>query len=869
MSLPDGMFFSSRTAAVVPPPPPPQGPAPGRREAGVPHPSSYSHGAEHEYVFLSGQHATAPPVSTSRPAARPFLAGAALGQLSQSAAAAASRGGSRAVGNGAEGLNNGLATSSMGAASGVRMHGGGRGAADAAAVAAAARSRRRAVRRAPRMTAPPAARPNWTPPASPGVPPVCTTPRPRAMDLAAWTPAPPAPRAADVAAWTPAPPVRGSLSEAIDGGAMEDGYNADVDHRAAGGNRAPFQPPQSSLQRPMAGPVSTLPVGFRRGRAAAVSRSPSPPPSRARHNPPHGRPQPGSSAAAAPLGATAVIASEVSEMGRIHKEAMASVRREVTVTRKELAVTNSNIRALTQKTDQVAEVADQLSVAMILQRRVVVQVGADVAASVARALAVRAPTSGIASAALAPDSATAAGASAALPDPRTQDEMETQDAKWVLQLKTDLGEWVRGLFLNSTCTADVWLSTKDVNIFLRDWTMNRFRVSAKEAVRMLESSWRLPRRPRRRAAPSAESTPPTDAPSMPGTIAYQYLHRVISHFYQKVGAKIVSAFASHVNEDLGKGTLRRLRGTTSKFEIFFSREDAKWLLDDDRFLIDHSCCEGLVRAVAAVFSHFRVLHRFSESGPTEGGPRAVACRLAYFAVAATKIRAHLKMRTSAKAGEPAADGTEAAADKDGEEDADDAEVDTSPVGGAGCLNSGHRPEWIIELQTVSRILAPQGASVRNGLHVTDGDNPLRADATRPQPSPAASSTAGREAARVSAPAIEERSCAALSSLGSDGINVDAASRAQRGAGLAPERNSAQRDADGRAREGNWAARAADGGVPEGMWAARAADDSSDDMVTCSDQDEEEAPTRRKRTPMEMREAAARRGAARVLMGNAD
>jgi len=44
-------------------------------------------------------------------------------------------------------------------------------------------------------------------------------------------------------------------------------------------------------------------------------------------------------------------------------------------------------------------------------------------------------------------------------------------------------------------------------------------------------------------------------------MAYWYLHRAVSHFYQRVGNKAVSAFSAFVNDQADIGTLRRARGT--------------------------------------------------------------------------------------------------------------------------------------------------------------------------------------------------------------------------------------------------------------------------------------------------------------------
>jgi len=628
-------------------------------------------------------------------------------------------------------------------------------------------------------------------------------------------------------------------------------------HAPLSSAHAPLSPQFSWAGLPMAASPDPLPVGSRRRRPAADSRSPSPTATRTRRAPPLSRSVPTAPPGARQSGSSAGVGAPLLELNRVYKEAVTGVRREVTATRKELAVTNSNMRALTQKTDEVAKVADQLSVGLIVQRRMLVKVAADVASTltaVTAMMASRTPRNVDEPAAGAAAAAGADGTAPSLPDPRTQEEMETKDANWILGLKGDLAKWLRDKFLNSTCTADVWVTTKDVNVFLRDWTMRRVGVSAKDAVRMLESPWRLPKRPRRQSAPRSDGVTPSDAPPKRFTIAYQYLHRVVSHFYQKVGAKVLSAFASHVNEGLSKGTLRRLRKTTSKFEIYFTRDDANWLLEGDRFLNNSVCRDGLVRGVAAVFSSFNVLHKFSESGPTDGGPRVLCCRLAYFAVAATKVRAHLKMRASRKNhdGIQQQFGTEEN-DNDGSNDDDDVDESAGPPADkVSCLNGGHRPEWVVELQTVGLVLAGQGTRADKGFRVTDGNDPRRMDPTRPPPPTPAVRAQSPAADGALAPARGVSAGVPRPSSGSDIEGALAAWRDQRETRGAPAPHQRERD-----------------GVPDGSSVGRGGGSSSDGLVTCSDQDEEEPPRRRRRTAAEAREAAARRGAARVLMAEVD
>lgn len=235
-----------------------------------------------------------------------------------------------------------------------------------------------------------------------------------------------------------------------------------------------------------------------------------------------------------------------------------------------------------------------------------------------------------------PSAVLPASSANALPSPQTQAEMENQDTDWVLVLKPVLETWLQNNFLNASSAADVWVSMTEVNVYLRDYVMARFTVSAKDAVRMLTKSWRLPTRvSKKAAAKAAAETAAGKRPSPKMTAAYRYLHRTAYHFYQSTRTKAVSVFATHVNENGGLGTLRRTRGTSEKLEVSFKPRVATRFLQDNLFLKDSDCVAGLVRAVAVILSKFGALHRFKEPGPTAGGPRTVDLRNAFIAMVAT------------------------------------------------------------------------------------------------------------------------------------------------------------------------------------------------------------------------------------------
>ncbi|OSX71002.1 hypothetical protein BU14_0617s0007 [Porphyra umbilicalis] len=674
----------------------------------------------------------------------------------------------------------------------------------------------------------------------------------------------------------------------------------DRQQMGGGGNWSVHPRPPESLPRPVAGSTPTLPVGSRRPRSNAAAGSQSPPSTRTRRvAAPMMTGTPVSGSGVSP----AVVAARLSEMSRVHKDAISGIRREMTASRKELAITNGSLRELTKKMDNIAAIADRLAVSLVMQRRQLDKLGGELPAAVAAVLALPAvPTAAVETAA-APGSDV--GTPSSVPDGASQQEVRVQDAQWILDLKVALEEWLLNKFISSTCAADVWMSTADINIFLRDWSQNRLRVDAKAAVRLLQKEWPIRKRAPKTSAPVADGQPAVATSKVKMTIAYQYLHRSISHFWQRIGSKAVSAFSSYVHENLStnKGTLRRLRGTRYKYEVFFSPQDAELLLKDDFFLVDSTCRAGLVRALAAVFDAHGSLRLFCERGPIPGGPRTIACRLGVVAVVATKVRAHLKLR-AAKGNKDNTD-RGSVGDADGDNDASagagpaavgsnsaDGDINVGGGGGGGddggnsagggtgsdgvvhvgsldargALNGGHRPEWVAELRVVSRIFAAHGATAFNGLRITDGTDPRRADATRPppppppSPAPPPSAATGSAATTVASLAPGTGPSTIPGALTGGGGHTSAlpplgSSHVDTGAGVWGNLTATHDASMGWGVIDDAAGRGDDG------------ESASDETWTDADGDEE-APSRRKRTGAEMRESAARRRAARSTMGPA-
>ena len=176
------------------------------------------------------------------------------------------------------------------------------------------------------------------------------------------------------------------------------------------------------------------------------------------------------------------------EMATAHKSGLSSLRGEVTVLRKEVVVNTSSLRVLIKKTNDIAVSTDRLAASLITQRHILLKVSTELATAMAR----RQAPSGVASQQVtcgADGSRTAPAVAVTAPAPISTEEEENQEARWVLDLKRDLDVWLLRTFLNATCTADIWVSTTDVNLFLREWVVRRFQLSPREAVRMLEKRW--------------------------------------------------------------------------------------------------------------------------------------------------------------------------------------------------------------------------------------------------------------------------------------------------------------------------------------------------------------------------------------------
>jgi len=423
---PDALFFCGRLLAIVNPPPPAHGDGFGRtvdRPPLVFNEGNALHTSMHDYSNLSGSHTTAPPVSTALPASRPFLfaagAGAGLGAGSATTPRA---------------LPPAVPVTTLQASAAVGSSSGGGGGHPSGP-----------PRKAPPATAMP----------STLTPPSLWAQRRSVADVRA----PNVPAARTVSPdWVPPPPVGGSSAERSDADDKDD-----PEQMGGGGNWSVLPRPPDGLQRPVERSMSALPVGSRRPRSSAAAGSQSPPYTRAQRTAAPvtiGTPDSGSGMS------PAIVAARLSEMGRVNRDADSGTLREMTAWRKELAITNGSLRELTKKTENISTISERLAVTLATQRRLLDMLGGELTAAVAAVLDLPAVPPVAAGTAAAPGSG--ATNPSPVPDGATQQEMRVHDGQWFIDLKVALEEWLLNKFLNSTCAADVWVSTADINKFLRD-----------------------------------------------------------------------------------------------------------------------------------------------------------------------------------------------------------------------------------------------------------------------------------------------------------------------------------------------------------------------------------------------------------------
>jgi len=423
----------------------------------------------------------------------------------------------------------------------------------------------------------------------------------------------------------------------------------------------------------------------RRPRAGTPRGTPSPSPTRRRRQSPSTSRGAGAidGAEAATDGTTPADLLSTSSLG------FASVRREITALKRELAMTNTQQRSTLNKMDSMAVMVENFVALVSSNRDIMLEMRDKMAA---------APT-------LPPSQ----GSAGTPPAPDVEPSREAEDATWIVELRPVLVQWLQNNFANARCASEVWPTSATINEYLQNKITDIMGVTPNRAASMLQGKGRLPVRVKKNARTESPNEAVRTVAAKRKTPAYRFLHRGVSHFFQRIGIMAVGTFSSRMHNEEGLGTLRRVRGTRTKFEVVFSATEANDMLANDTFIVDAGCRAALMQAAHAVFDRMR-MRNFSEPGPSRAGPRNVVCRLAHIALVSLKVRQHLQMRA-------------APVDEDGNA--------VLPAG----LNVGHRDEWSKEMSTLSGLLAVQGDRAVNGLRLTDGEWPGRAMADLAPPPP--------------------------------------------------------------------------------------------------------------------------------------
>jgi len=147
----------------------------------------------------------------------------------------------------------------------------------------------------------------------------------------------------------------------------------------------------------------------------------------------------GGSLSTAVAGATSssglVMAAHVSDSVRTTGVGFAGVRRQITTQRKEVATTNSQLRAVTKKVDDIAVLADGFTVSLVPQRRTIVAMSAEVTSMLSHGAASRAAASPPAAGDADGSGGAGVAGRCAGDDAQTPGTTEEHDAQWVLDLK--------------------------------------------------------------------------------------------------------------------------------------------------------------------------------------------------------------------------------------------------------------------------------------------------------------------------------------------------------------------------------------------------------------------------------------------------
>jgi len=269
---------------------------------------------------------------------------------------------------------------------------------------------------------------------------------------------------------------------------------------------------------------------------------------------------------------------------------------------------NCQQRGAVKKTEDTAVMVDRFTSALIIQRRSITALEDLVRAVLDAVQCQRTAATAIVGNEGADDHANTPPVEGAVEEAVADGAApaDAKDALWVVEQRPVLITWMKQKNVHPGAAGEVGVDMPEVNTFLEKCVAGNMDIDQRDAVRMLERRWQLATRARRNSAAPSVAAVGADATTLlsnrPGTDTYQDLHQAVSHIYQRIGDKAVTAFASYINEHEQVGILRRGRGTRSILEVIFSAQDAGAVLHNDALMTEFRYRAGVVHALSIVFS---------------------------------------------------------------------------------------------------------------------------------------------------------------------------------------------------------------------------------------------------------------------------
>lgn len=129
-------------------------------------------------------------------------------------------------------------------------------------------------------------------------------------------------------------------------------------------------------------------------------------------------------------------------------------------------------------------------------------------------------------------------------------------------------------------------------------------------------------------------------------VAYRYLKRRVSQFFEMLGKTAVKAYVNFIHERTDMGGRVPMPGSGSRTTLELSTDDAVVLLTAERFIHESYSHMGLLAGLKAIFAYLNASNKIIEpAGAGESG-EVVACLSSQYALVATKVREHLKLHAA-------------------------------------------------------------------------------------------------------------------------------------------------------------------------------------------------------------------------------